>query len=151
MATTTTHTHNHFATSLLSSGGPTLLYRLATQTQAATLAWKSKSRKHSVVAVFGTHDEAEEAVRQMQSAGVDTRTLSIASRNTKLTAHGTGFYATGDRMLRWSKIGACVERFGGLSSTPPSLPYRTLGRSSFPDRSSPGFWLSSKVLQSSPA
>ncbi len=37
-------------------------------------------KTNSVVAVYETHEQAERAIRALQEAGVDMKTLSIAAR-----------------------------------------------------------------------
>jgi hypothetical protein len=34
----------------------------------------------SVVAIYDTHEQAEQAVKELQQAGIDMKTLSIAAR-----------------------------------------------------------------------
>jgi hypothetical protein len=60
----------------------------------------------SVVAVYETHEMAERAVQELQRAGIDMKTLSIAAKDTRLSEHVTGYYSAGDRMLYWGKLGA---------------------------------------------
>jgi hypothetical protein len=66
---------------------------------------------NAVVAVYGTHVEAEEAVKKLQRGGIDMHTLSIVGRDTHLDEHAVGYYNTGDRMKYWGKTGAF---WGGL-------------------------------------
>lgn len=60
----------------------------------------------SVVAVYETHEEAEEAVRDLQRAGIDMKTLSIVAKDTHLNEQVSGYYTVGDRILHWGKLGA---------------------------------------------
>ena len=69
------------------------------------------SELNAVVAVYDTHTEAEEAVKALEQAGVDMRTLSIIGRGTHTDEHVVGYYNTGDRMKYWGKTGAF---WGGL-------------------------------------
>jgi hypothetical protein len=66
---------------------------------------------NAVVATYGTHAEAEEAVKQLQRGGIDMRTLSIVGKDTHTDEHAVGYYNTGDRMKYWGKTGAF---WGGL-------------------------------------
>ena len=59
----------------------------------------------TVVAVYGTHVEAEEAVKQLQRGGIDMQTLSIVGKDTHTDEHAVGYYNTGDRMKYWGKTG----------------------------------------------
>jgi hypothetical protein len=72
------------------------------------------SDRHSVVAVYATHLGAEEAIKQLQSAGIDMRMLSIIGKNTHTDEHVVGYYNTGDRMKYWGKTGAFWGGFWGL-------------------------------------
>lgn len=69
---------------------------------------------NSVVAIFDTHDQAEQAIKTLQEAGVDMKALSIAARNTHTDEHVIGYYNAGDRMKYWGKVGAFWGGFWGL-------------------------------------
>jgi len=69
---------------------------------------------NSVVAVYDTHDQAEQAVKELQEAGIDMKSLSIAGRNTHTDEHVVGYYNAGDRMKYWGKVGAFWGGFWGL-------------------------------------
>ncbi len=64
------------------------------------------SEQNAVVAVYETHAGAEEAVKKLQKAGIDMRTLSIVGKDTHTDEHVVGYYNTGDRMKYWGKTGA---------------------------------------------
>ena len=68
----------------------------------------------SVVAVYDSHEQAEHAVKLLQEAGVDMKTLSIAAKDTYTDEHVVGYYNAGDRMKYWGKIGAFWGGFWGL-------------------------------------
>jgi hypothetical protein len=72
------------------------------------------SERNAAVAVYDTHEGAEEAVRELQRAGVDMRTLSIIGKDTHTDEHAVGYYNNGDRMKRWGKTGAFWGGFWGL-------------------------------------
>ena len=40
------------------------------------------SKVDSVVAIYDTHEQAEKAVKELQEAGVDMKSLSIAAKDT---------------------------------------------------------------------
>jgi hypothetical protein len=65
----------------------------------------------SVVAVFDTHMRAAQAIKELQAAGVDMKSLSIAAKDTYTEEQVVGYYNAGDRMKHWGKIGAF---WGGL-------------------------------------
>jgi uncharacterized membrane protein len=69
---------------------------------------------NSVVAIYETHVQAEEAVKELQEAGVDMKSLSIAAKDTHTDEHVVGYYNAGDRMKYWGKIGAFWGGFWGL-------------------------------------
>lgn len=69
------------------------------------------SELNAVVAVYDTHTEAEDAVKLLEQAGIDMRTLSIVGRGSHTDEHVVGYYNTGDRMKYWGKAGAF---WGGL-------------------------------------
>ena len=56
------------------------------------------SELNAVVAVYGTHIEAEGAVKELQRAGIDMRTLSIVGKDSHTDEHVVGYYNVGDRM-----------------------------------------------------
>jgi uncharacterized membrane protein len=72
------------------------------------------TEQNAVVAIYDTHVGAEEAVKELQRAGIDMRTLSIIGKDTHTDEHAVGYYNTGDRMKYWGKIGACWGGFWGL-------------------------------------
>jgi uncharacterized membrane protein len=69
---------------------------------------------NSVVAIYDTHAQAERAVKELQEAGVDMKSLSIAGKDTHTDEHVVGYYNAGDRMKHWGKVGAFWGGFWGL-------------------------------------
>jgi len=69
------------------------------------------STENSVVAVYHTHTEADQAVKELQRGGVDMRKLSIVGKGYQTDEQVVGYYNTGDRMKHWGKMGAF---WGGL-------------------------------------
>jgi len=72
------------------------------------------SATNSVVAVYDSHDQAESAVRALQQAGVDMKSLSIAGRGTHTDEQVVGYYNAGDRMKYWGTVGVFWGGFWGL-------------------------------------
>jgi hypothetical protein len=72
------------------------------------------STANSVVAVYRTHAEAEQALRDLQSGGVDMRKLSIVGKGYHMEEHAVGYYNAGDRMKYWGKAGAFWGGFWAL-------------------------------------
>ncbi len=58
------------------------------------IRWEKEdmSKLDSVVAVYETHVQAEQAVRELQEAGVDMKSLSIAAKDTHTDEHVVGYY-----------------------------------------------------------
>jgi uncharacterized membrane protein len=72
------------------------------------------SEKNSVVAIFESHSQAEDAVRELQKDGFDMKKLSIVGKDYHTEEHVVGYYNTGDRMMYWGKLGAFWGGFWGL-------------------------------------
>lgn len=72
------------------------------------------SISNSVVAIYETHERAERAIKELQEAGVDLKSLSIVARDTHTDEHVVGYYNAGDRMKYWGKVGAFWGGFWGL-------------------------------------
>jgi uncharacterized membrane protein len=72
------------------------------------------SKLDSVVAVFHTHSDAEQAVKELQRAGIDMHTMSIVAKDVHTDEQVVGYYNAGDRMKRWGKMGAFWGGFWGL-------------------------------------
>jgi hypothetical protein len=70
--------------------------------------------KNSVVAVFESHDRAEEAVKALERAGFNMKQLSIVGKDYHSEEHVVGYYTTGDRMWYWGKLGAFWGGVWGL-------------------------------------
>ena len=72
------------------------------------------SEQNAVVAIYASHVEAEEALEELQSGGIDMKTLSIVGKDTHTDEHVVGYYNAGDRMKYWGKNGAFWGGFWGL-------------------------------------
>jgi uncharacterized membrane protein len=64
------------------------------------------SEKNSVVAIYDSHTQAEDAVRELQKSGFDMKKLSIVGKDYHSDEHVVGYYNAGDRMMYWGKLGA---------------------------------------------
>ena len=93
------------------------------------------SEKNSVVAIFESHNQAEDAVRELQKDGFDMKKLSIVGKDYHTDEHVVGYYNTGDRMMYWGKLGAFWGASGGCSSAPLSSGCRALVSCSWRGRS----------------
>ncbi len=69
---------------------------------------------NSVVAIYDTHSQAEEAVKDLQRSGYDMKKLSIVGKDYHTDEHVVGYYNAGDRMMYWGKMGAFWGGFWGL-------------------------------------
>src|ERR1035438_8102818 len=69
---------------------------------------------NAVAAVYRTHTEADQAVKELQRSGVDMHKLSIVGKGYHTDEHAVGYYSTGDRMKYWGKLGAFWGGFWGL-------------------------------------
>ena len=70
----------------------------------------------SVAGVYKTHTAAEAAVIELQKAGLDMKTLSVAGKDYHSDEHVVAYYNTGDRMMAWGKIGGFWDGLWGLLS-----------------------------------
>ena len=64
------------------------------------------SEMNSVVAIYETHSQAEEAVKELQRSGFDMKKMSIVGKEYHTDEHVVGYYNAGDRMKYWGKLGA---------------------------------------------
>lgn len=65
----------------------------------------------AIVALYDTHDQAEQAIRDLERSGFDLQNLSIVGKDYQTEEEVVGYYSTGDRMKAWGKTGAF---WGGL-------------------------------------
>jgi hypothetical protein len=103
------------------------------------------SEKNSVVAIFDTHNQAEDAIRELQKNGVDMKELSIVGKDCHTEENVVGYYNTGDRMAYWGKLGAFWGGSGGCCSAPRSSGSRAWANFSWAARSSCGSSAPSKA------
>jgi hypothetical protein len=68
------------------------------------------SGTNAVVAIYDSHTQAEEAVKEIQKSGFDMKKLSIVGRDYHTEEQVVGYYNTGDRML----FGAAFFAIPGL-------------------------------------
>jgi hypothetical protein len=79
--------------------------------------------RNAVVAVYSTHEGAEDAVKELQRSGIDMRTLSIVGKGTRTDEHVRGYYTSGDRMKYWGRPGPIGVVFEDCCSAPPPSQY----------------------------
>lgn len=73
-----------------------------------------ENMKQTVVASYGTHDDAEEAVRRLERGGVAMNHISIIGRDWQMREDVQGFYRPDDAMMEGAKQGAWFGGFFGL-------------------------------------
>lgn len=69
------------------------------------------TEKNAAIAVYDSHSDAEEAIKQLELGGFDMKKLSIVGKDYHTEEHPVGFYNMGDRVKAWGKTGAF---WGGL-------------------------------------
>lgn len=72
------------------------------------------SANETTVAIYDTHEQAEETVKELQRSGFDMKKLSIVAKNPHVEQQVTGFYNMGDRMKAWGGFGAFWGGIWGL-------------------------------------
>ena len=60
----------------------------------------------SVVAVYNSHTDAEQAVAKLSGAFFDITKVSIVGKDYHTEEKVVGYYTTGDRMKSWGGLGA---------------------------------------------
>jgi hypothetical protein len=68
----------------------------------------------SMVAVYSSHTEAEDAVAKLSAASFDIRKVSIIGKDYHSEEKVVGYYTTGDRMKSWGGMGAFWGGIWGL-------------------------------------
>jgi hypothetical protein len=69
------------------------------------------SKEHSVVAIYGQHSDAENAINLLKKGNFNIKKLAIVGKGYHTEDQVIGYYTTGDRMKHWGKTGAL---WGGL-------------------------------------
>jgi hypothetical protein len=67
-----------------------------------------------VIAVYNSHVEAEDGIKQLQKSGFDMKKLSIVGKDYHTEEHPVGYYNVGNRMRYWGKLGAFWGGMWGL-------------------------------------
>lgn len=70
--------------------------------------------KKSMVAIYNSHEKAEEAVSKLQKKGFDMEQLSIVGKDYHTEENIVGYYNLGDRMKLWGGTGAFWGGIWGL-------------------------------------
>ena len=94
---------------------------------------QSTSQQDAVVAIYASHDAAENAIRKVAESGLNMKHFSIVGRGYHTDEKAIGFYSTGDRIRFWGGRGAYWGGlwgllFGGMMLTIPAVgPVMVLG------------------------
>lgn len=70
--------------------------------------------ENSMVALYDTHKEAEQAVKKLEKSGFDMKQLSIIGKDYHTDETVIGYYNMGDRMKSWGGTGAFWGSIWGL-------------------------------------
>ena len=75
---------------------------------------KMNNPQSNIIAVYDSHDVAEDAVRRLHDAGFDMNNLSVVGQDYQIEERPVGFVNTGERMWSWGKFGAFWGAIWGL-------------------------------------
>ncbi len=70
--------------------------------------------QNSAVAIYNTHTDAQAAVNELQTAGIDMTLVSIVGKDYRTDDHVVGYYKTNNRLKYWGKLGAFWGGIWGL-------------------------------------
>lgn len=70
--------------------------------------------ENAMVALYDTHQEAEQAVKKLQKSGFDMKQLSIVGKDYHTAETVVGYYNLGNRMKTWGGMGAFWGSIWGL-------------------------------------
>lgn len=74
----------------------------------------SNNPENSVVAIYGTHTNAELAVKKLADGNIPMKEISIIGKGYHTDEKVVGFYNAGDRMKFWGKYGAFWGALWGI-------------------------------------
>jgi uncharacterized protein YcbK (DUF882 family) len=67
----------------------------------------NSKNQSSAVAIYNTHTDAEAAIKDLQTAGIDMESLSVVGKDYSTEGHVVGYYRkTDDRLKYWGKLAA---------------------------------------------
>ena len=72
------------------------------------------NHNHVITVLYDTHEQAEQAVKQLQHHGYDMQQLSIVGRDYHAEENVVGYYNMGDRMRKWGGNGAFWGSIWGM-------------------------------------
>ncbi len=68
----------------------------------------------AVIATYDSHDQAEDAIRELDRSGFEMKQLSIVGKGYRSEENPVGFYTLGDRMKTWGGVGAFWGALWGM-------------------------------------
>lgn len=71
-------------------------------------------KENAMVAIYNSHEEAEQAVKSLQKSGYNMKNLSIVGKDYHTDENVVGYYNMGDRMMQWGGNGAFWGSLWGL-------------------------------------
>jgi uncharacterized membrane protein len=71
-------------------------------------------KENAMVAMYNSHEEAEQAVKSLQKSGYNMKNLSIVGKDYHTDENVVGYYNMGDRMMQWGGNGAFLGSLWGL-------------------------------------
>ena len=74
------------------------------------------TKDDAVVAIYSSHEGAEQAVQELHRGGFDMKKLSIVGKDYHTEEHVVGYHNAGDRMKYWGKFGAIWGAIFGMLS-----------------------------------
>jgi hypothetical protein len=72
------------------------------------------NKHNSAIGIFHTHQDAENAVKELQQSNYDMKKLSVVGKDYHTEENVVGYYNIGDRMATWGKYGAFWGWIWGL-------------------------------------
>lgn len=69
---------------------------------------------NTIVAIYGSHTEAEAALQELRRSGFDMREISVAACDYHSDEHAVGYHNAGHRMQYWGAAGALWGSIWGL-------------------------------------
>jgi uncharacterized membrane protein len=70
--------------------------------------------ENAMIALYNSHEEAEQSVKNLQKSGYDMTKLSIVGKDYHTDENVIGYYNVGDRMKKWGGTGAFWGSLWGL-------------------------------------
>lgn len=71
-------------------------------------------KQESVIYVYNTQSEAEQAIKALGKSGFDVKKLSLVGKGYHSEEHPVGFYTLGDKIKTWGGFGAFWGGIWGL-------------------------------------